>query len=960
MSVSFPPPTGPAAPFDPFGPQQNAPPVAPSDIYAIQSLENVLASIPVNPDPSAPRLSITTYYATVSQSLLENKIQEILAALANPEIFKKLWNFSLEKAEQTKQAVINSYNYNRLQKKLNALDLNGKKADLQAEINSFNTSYSPTATQTQVTNLNSDITAFNTAQAAYQTALTSYQTALGTYQTALSSYNSAVSTWKTALNDFDAGNITAAQLGVAKAAFLANEAAYDVSAAAFTTAKTAFTTANSNFTTAKTNLNSQITTYNNFVSDRDDAVTALNVEISSYNQSLTLATAILNDMNEIRAELGSTALPIPSLIPTTANPLTNFTLPASGSNSLAVSVQASISSVRTQIGQNTPPRSGVEGLIFTTNGIIDAVNTPSLGLTHVPAIGISLSNISTTGTNYPTLSTISATISAVTNPTYTPPSSNDFVTQLVDPLFASLSTYKQSQTRTSNVVQEQADDLTLRLVRPKGGLGGAGGSAAMSTINPSVGLSSSFLERDLSKQVFEAYFNQMGVPLSSPLMDQIGVLFESSRAFTDLSAASFAAGILAGQTSLGAAQGNIPGLAISLGSLQSLNQLIQSGAINQALLNIVNSEASLAVLTPEQRLTLAEGLSREVGASLEKSALANLAKALQTPGLLPQLLALAAGNGNPQLLQSLQGDLLRSNLIAGAISQNQSLTSVDVESIVRDAIAQSQGQDLENAKETIIRNILDQAKMTEEEKKVLDQQVRKAVDQAETILQEDLKKNTELKNNVFKEKLLEGLLKEEIDPNKASTIAGSVVFGSKEDVVNALKGQGLDQGEASRAAALALSTAKLFDGNFNPLGTFLAQQLASPTELAALFKLQVMNQMSPVVGMKRAHEVAEDYGNLIFTSANSITNRLTENERILKGLSNYNSDQKFFEDYKAIADDYINPQLRSGSPLKTGETLLLLGLGGGLSNQGVTSGDTSLGPLANRNKHATDYPGILG
>jgi hypothetical protein len=221
--------------------------------------------------------------------------------------------------------------------------------------------------------------------------------------------------------------------------------------------------------------------------------------------------------------------------------------------------------------------------------------------------------------------------------------------------------------------------------------------------------------------------------------------------------------------------------------------------------------------------------------------------------------------------------------------------------------------------------------------------------------------NDQLRRQAFRKVLEEALLQIDFDPVKASTIASQIgPILSEKDLANELVRKGVDETDAYQLAQAVIKASTLQDATFNPLGAFLLQRLGTNTELAAFFKLQTINLLTPGIGAKKASEVAEEYAALIFTSPDSVVNLLRENERNVRRLETFNTDARLFEDYRDASEFYRNPSLASESPLRLGKTLLLTGLAGGLSMQGVVSTDDTLGPLANRTKHATNYPGILG
>lgn len=898
-------------------------------------------------DASNPQLSIAQFYGSISIANIGQKLQEFISQMTDPAFRKKLMEFAMEQASYMSDVITLVYRYDMLANQLKNLDLTGKANNINSKLAAFAAGGGATADNAAITTLNTAITTYNTARTTYEAALASYQPALDNYKLAQNTYNLALQIWKNALTSYQAGTISQAELETARASFETAESQFeDVDKVAFNTAQTTFNTAQTDFQAAVTSFNSAIATYNTYVASRSSAYNDINSAINAWNTAIGGAASILTKMNEIRQILGLSSFsstgaisPISSLSP--------YSFP-SGPNALHDAVQ-------TKINQNNTQINTLNSIITSIGTLVTAINAGGyIPVLTSPVTASLISSILTT--NSGTAASTVPLISVPTSIVIQVPPNDDLITDYLLPRLSILEALKINNEKENTF---RVDVTDVKAKNPLSGqhvLGGVLGSSNLGVSN-AVGISASpFLGAILSKHAFESFFNVFGVPLGSSLVDQIGALYQRITTNLGLLSAGPAQEILKNAALTEANGKKAIETAVSLGYLSLIHALLNSPELRLAVSQIIAKEPSLTKLTPEQKNALIDSIVSELGASLIKAALNDLGKIMDLPGLMPQILA-STDNINPSLSEQLFRNVIFSNELAKTFQ----LSSPEIDSILEKALTNAKQPDTSLFKQEAIDKFVTQ-ELEKQNQVGID--VGKQVQQAalaadERVKSEGVKAET-IKKQVFRENLLKGLAVLEFDPVKADLIASQIPIRSLEEVKTILVDKGLTLPEANQLAKRALNAANQKDGAVNPLSNFLMTQMGTTTELAGLFKAQVINILSPAVGMRQALQVAEDYGSLIFTKSNSLTTLLHVNERRLDAISYFIYDARIYEDYREATKSYISPQLANDSPLKLGITLLLSGMAGGLSNQGLTSQDNTFGPSASQSKHATSYPGIFG
>lgn len=937
------PPSLPPSGSDQVNPYAPHVPTAPAPITTTSVASQIVQDAATRVD--TPQLPLATYFGVVADSILAKKIQDILDALSDPAKSAELWQATQNQAERSAILLSNAYQYKLYQNKLNKLNLSQKTDTLNQHINDFNTTWGPQdAAQTDA--LSTKIIALNNARAGYELALQNYNTAVLNYNVDLNNYNAAVQTYEQALSDYQNGFISEAQLRTAESSFNSAKATFDAAQSNFSTQKIIFDLAALEYTTAHTALNNQITIFNNYATLRQAAVDSLNQEIHDYNSDIAIARDLISKMNTLRVTFFNQpefALPNPVSIP---EDLPLYNLPPPQIGTIYTTVQANINA-NNNLSENT-----INPTIISADARISAINANPLfnpKLNPIPSV----SSIDSPAPLYPILNHLDPPI--LPSPTsYTSPPDQDFVTPNLGPIADSMNLISNLLRRIRRLEEDtQGDTPVIRgRIRPTF-IGAPGASIALASMTNTANkeVSSPFLERQLSRQAFEAYFNINGVPLSSQFVDQIGSLFDRVSTLAGLVSAVDAKKILGNATVTGVTGTLALNVATALGNLNQLQGFLLSGRIREFISRLIIDDPTLSSLSEEAKAQLINGISQEVGASLLKKALRELAQALNMPGLMPEILAQLPG-ASEDPLASLTEQLFKTFILADELSKISPLDTSEVERIAREALDQT-GGNLISAKDRIVEYILGEIEKSIEGSVDLERKILLAIEATqERINTENLRTERrrldDLRNQIAYQ--LEAL---EIDPSRAAQVAGVVSLNSPDAAKNSLSNELKRKNIFLTEFEIAQIVANTFIA-LNPLGSFLIDKTGATTETSALFKAQVLNTLSPVAGIKHAEQVSEDYGRLIFTTANSILTTLTENEKEVLKLAGLDKDARLYENYRDATYAYLNPQEADDSPLKLGKTLLLSGLG-------ITNQDNVLGPLGNRSKHATSVDfGIMG
>ena len=974
---------------------------APVDFFA-PSIAQSLAAPPF--DASNPRLSIADFYGSISSANLSQKLREYLDDLNDPLFRKELMKFAAEQASYMAEVITLVYKYDSLNMQLGNLDLPGKANRINNKLNIYGSG--TTNDNIQIHILNAAGTTYNAAQSTYQNALINYQTALNTFESAQTTYNTALNAWNIALSAFQNGTLTQAQLESARTTFQNASNQFDNAKTSFASAQTTFNAAKTNWNNAVSTYSAAVSNYNAYAASRGSDLNAINDAINDWNSAYATASTVIAQMNSIRQQLGLAAVSSTGMI-ATVNGLSIAIMP-NGPSTIRNAVQADIdqdNALRISINSTT----GVIGGKVTTinaGGYTPPLTTPA---TITAILGLPTTDSDNNAPSYPDISIPPSLVIST-------PANEDLITTYLLPRIAILFEIKDKTTK-EDLFRADTDNPPIDQVSGKSIISAGSGGSALGLANATGIAASPFLSAILSKHAFESILNVYGVPAGSPLVDQLGSLYTQIETNAGLASAGPASQILDNAVLTGANGKTAIDAAVALGNLSVVKDVAVSDEFRDAIKVLIEKDPALASLTAEQKTALLDGLVGEMGASLMKSALNEVARALGLPGLTPQILAILAGLTEHDPLASFSQQLYRNVLFAQEIAKEFQISDAEANQLIETAIRQQitaqaspivqapipqtpkpsaqekpklsvqeplkpltqqtapQPTNIENAppqlagdpvgdaiaeKAVIEKSVTDQLIKTGLVRVEVEQKVQRASTVASDGVRQEQLKSDIAKASAFKASLLKSFAALELDPVKADLLAAQIPVGPINEVTKILVDKGLTLPEANQVATTALSAAERNDPVRNPLSSFIIQQMGTSTELAGLLKGQIINTLSPAVGMRTALDVAENYGSLIFSSANSITNILQVNERRLDAISYFIHDVRINENYREATISYRSPELDPQSPLKLGKTLLLAGIPGGLSNQGLTSQDNTLGPSAGQSKHATSYPGIFG
>lgn len=947
-----PPPSGPIPSGNNIGGM--TPSFRPIDVFETSTSAALVAPAP---EAGNPHLSIADYYGSISDANIGQKIQEFLDALNDPTFRKLLMQFVAEQASYMSTMITLVYQYDIYNKQLAGMDFDKKADKINDELADYGGVVGDNA---QIATLNAASGTYNDAQLTYRNALTNYQTALNIFETAQTTYDTALEAWNTALANYQGGSISGAELEAARSIFISAENQFENgSKVAFNTAQSSFNAAKTAWQTAITTYTAAVSTYNAYAATRVTALNELNAAIDAWNVAYGSVAAIITKMNTIRSELG-----LPPFIST--GTITNMV----GLSTVVVPTGPSTfrNEVQADVDQDNALVAALNAIIGTVSGRAATINsggyTPALTSPLAQSLLLSLP---TTDSN--TGAAFLANLTIPGHVTITLPPKEDLVATYLLPRLAILESLQEKADQETVYRQDVTDEKQKNVFSGRFMVGGGSGTGGVTSAKTIEAATSPFLGAILSKQAFEAFFNTLGVPQGSALVDQIGALYTRIQANAGLASAGPAHAILNNATLSGTAGRNALDTSIALGNLSVVNEIGGSQELINAIKSLISNDPGLAKLTPEQKNALLEGIAGEIGASLNKSALNELARALGLPGLVPQILALLAGLTEKDPLAPFSSQLYRTVLFAQELAKIFQISEAEAHAYIEAALVQQSKQagsptlvqeDPLQEQAAIENSIKEQLIKTGLVRLEVEQKVIQASVAADNRLAFEQQKSELVKTTAFRESLIKSFALLELDPVQADLLAAQIPIGPINEVTKLLIAKGLSLEEANQVATNALDAVNLKDALKNPLSSFLAQTYGNSTELAGLLKGQIVNILSPAVGMRTALHVAENYGSLIFSSANSITNVLTANERRLDAISYAIYDARLYENYRVATDSYISPELAPDSPLKLGKTLLLSGVPGGLSNQGLTSSDNTVGPSASQSKHTTSYPGIFG
>lgn len=991
MSLPINPNTTPVPNFTPSGPQPGG--FTPLEKLLIDSFAPSIGSILPTPpvDASNPEISMAEFFSSVSAAQLKQKLQDYINSINDPLLRQKLLDEVANRAGTIADLINIIVQYRELLFRLTQLDLQGKQKKLNDAIDAF------TANSTQdvshVTDINNAITAYNTAQTQYQGALTTYQGALTTFTAAQQTYNGALTTWNTALNNFHNGSLTQAQLETARGIFNTAQTVFNGAKTTMNGATTTFNVAKTNWLAAQSNLTTKTTQYNDYVTQRNQELAGV---IGDFNAAVQTALPIVTDLNSIRDFLfGGSPLEPPSDFSGSTG-LEPFDMGTPGPDTL---------------------RNQVQGVLDTSNGAATSINTLTGQVTSIittinaggynpplvpPSPLIPIPNLPTENSNF-----------VLNQVQFTPPSKDnfdfgalfEFDTSFLDTMLKAVNQYNTTSDAETHFQNQITDQLATFVQDLPDQAVGVGSSVSVSANSASIGgRSNPHLLGALSKHVFETVLDVFGVPAGSPLVDQMGALFYGYRDVVGLLSIVPAKEILGDNT---IPPGPLPlqsvNAAVALGTISQVQNLVSSDQITQDITRIVNADATLASLTPEAKTALIQTLVQEVGASLIKAALNQLAASIDLPGLVAQILAHLTTLQAPGAPEPNLKDIVSQVILSQELARQLNISRTVAEDIVRNAIRDLALKNQAITQDAVTQAILDQIRADqalnsavsasaardsvkqdaisedalqtqisadEALKSDIRQSVVKADEASSTRIQAENDRTDRVKRDTFLNALADELESHQVDPAKIkkllhiytptvlnALISGLIKPNFLEALTNHLIKLPITLQEANSVVKTSITKASEKDASLNPLSTFIGNHVLGLNDLSALFKSQVANILSPVVGQGKALEVAENYGRLIFADPNSATKLLERNEKSLSTKATYNFNARVFEDYRNAAQVFINPAAAPGNPLHEANVLLLSGQAAGISVQGTTSADNKLGPLAYHNKNPIELPG---
>lgn len=903
------------------------------------------------PDPDIPTLPIAEFYKNVNQSAIRQKIQEFLDAFNDSTKLKAIWLDAIDQAIALRDYITQIYAIVDLQNSiLKQGQLSNARDTVNQAIEDYNVGVTgPGGDQEQTQILNNAINNYNGANSAYQSALQNYTNALDAQQTALNDYNSALNNWDNAMAAYLAGTITAADLENARAQFESAKSTFNASLANTNSAKSALDSAEINMQSATTALEAARDNYNAYVATRAAAVNQANTAIDAWNTLAARRNEQIVELNARRAALVPPLPPVPliPLIPP-INGLSFFTIPPRSDPSFAT--------INTKVSNYNAQNNSINGFIGgQLNPRINQVN----GTGYTPPInqeaglqflaGVTL--IPVTGSSIPLLA-IPTTAEQVN---YTPFVPTDVVTIYLLPRLVILDNLKTSKDKANNYAKLQ-DNLNTEvrdLSGQQNSLGGAGASVAMSTISPRTLFKSPFLDSILSKQSFQAYFNVFGAPVQSPLIDQVGSITANLLTVIGLSSAGPANAIL-GQGAFGNINGeSTVSVAVSLGFLKQISNVTSSEFLPQTILGLVTGEPSLSHLSAEQKQELANLISASVSESMLLIGLNDVARSLSIPGLTPQLLATVAGMTSQNALASFGGQLYAETLLAQHIEEQFTLTHEEAMGVSQSVLEQIfVGENEVPTPEQMQAGLAAalQSQLTdyliESEAKIRAGEIADAV--IDTIIAARMEQ-ADIQKDAFRQAVMRGLQKfQNLDEREAARISGRIVasgdsVGSFVQSANGILPKvGLTEAEASTVVRSAVDAFNSKDPLLNPLSAPSLQKIASSADLAVLFKTEIVGALSSTVGNRRALEVAEDYGNLVFSDSNSVLNRLEQIDRFeRKSISSL--DNRVFERYLETTKGYKDPGTILDRLTAPGKALVSASVLGAPAANGISPMDNALG-----------------
>lgn len=930
------PPTG---PLNPFGPQESPVKIRDAAFVSQQTVE-----IP----PINAGVPLITFLSTLRTNEAEALLQDLLAKLQNATILSKMFQDAADQAIALRRFINQIYAYNRLQEEvINQDNIEGRETTINNAIDEYNLGVPNDIAQVAI--MNQAIDDFNAAQTAYNTALQTYNSALATQQAAQTTYNTALQQYNTALEaykngtDPDPSHLQAAEatLQAAQADFNAAQANFAAEQANLNAAQTTYQAALANFDAAKA-------AFNAYAAVRNIDVQTVNAAITDWNTFAIAENIKIAKLNQTRAILVPPLPPIPLL------PILNEV------SLLPIIQDPGVDPLETQIQQNID---NYNASASGTNDLIDNTINPNIafingsGFTPPLAYPISaifpISNLS----QFPFSSTGVANIDTpvlLNEVNASVPAFVDVITLYLEPRLILLKLLKSSKDSA-----DQFDDFNTNVndtsqVKDLAGRqnvqGGVSAGVGFTTIGQKAVLASPFIGSILSKHLYESVINRFGVPAGSPLVDQLGAV--TVKLLTQLGIVSagpgnniinlFTRGNMNGES--------IINVAVSLGFLKQVTGVTSSEFIPKNVEAILNGEPFFSKLSSEQKADLISLITGDITTALLQVALSDLSRTLELPGLAPQLLSNAAGVANSEALAPLGGQLYAQSALgqflaeqaimdqdlANAISKQAILSGLEEQGMnLNDAIASSAVAQLSAAGITLGPNA----------KELILQKIADIIHEVKIAFLE----HKAFQREAFAIQIAKGLVQiQNVDESEARRIGNRIadkessLDALKQTALNLLPRHGVTEAEAQTIVNAASNAYLNLEPSANPMSTVALARIASPAELASIFKTYLASALSPVVSNPKALSVAENYGNLIFTDPNGVLSTLEtirhERQEKLRKASDFDN-----EEYLQATKLYRDPGTFLASLTSPMKALLATSSVGGPSLQGVSFMDNNQG-----------------
>ncbi|MGK5594177.1 MAG: hypothetical protein ACSNEK_02335 [Parachlamydiaceae bacterium] len=929
--------------------QTSSNPIFDTSVFDTTTVINI-----ATPTSQTPTLSLADFYKAVNNASMEQRHQDYTDAFNDATALSKMWQDAIDQATALRDYINQIYTYVYLQKDILSFDYTGLKNAINGAINDYNTGVA--ADQAQVQLLNDAINNYNNSKNAYLSSLQTYNTALANQQAALNSYNTALNAWNGALADYQNGLIDAATLESFRTQFETAQASYNSANSDLLAAKNAYDTASSHYAAASTALTTAKDNYNAYVQTRASSVDALNEAIDTWNTNATAINAKIAELNILRAKLDP-PLPELELMPIIGdvNAIEPFVMPDESISSLVGDTNQKINDYNTLAATS-------QSLITTINNKIDVINangyTPAL---TYPQDVPELQNI--VGLNVVTGDIPEVEMPNLASPvSYTPPTYIDVLTIYLEPRLTILERLKESKQSADNF-EKFIDNLNQKVPPTVSGGVGASTAGSLGAVNTTETLRNPFIDSILSKENFEAFFNIYGVPIGSALVDQIGASSARLLSLMGLSSAGPANTIVNQGAFGGVGSDKAVNTAVALGLVKQIANVTNSDFIKQSILNFMGNDSALSNLTDQQKEELAGLLAGSVNASFMQIALNEVARSLSLPGLNTQIQANVAGYASQEASTPLGHELYAKTLLAQQLEQQFNLQHEDAMSVGENVLARIftgealSPQELQTSIASAVQAQFAQAH--------LDNNLQaRANEFADAVIQQIIfNKNQQLETqkDAFRHAIIDGLQRiQGLDGRESTKIANKITSNSdalaslNQAAAGALPKLGLTESEVNALLASATTAFNARDPLLNPLSSPTLQKMVSSADLATLFKAEVSSALSPVIGNKKALQVAEDYGSLIFTAPNSMMRQLEDIERqerkSVDSLAN-----RQFDKYLDLTKMYRDPGAFLEKLTSPAKALLSTGAVGGPSMQGTTSMDNNVGQTGHY-KRPTDIP----